>query len=89
MGSLEGMVTSAARPGDEIFLYLIGTEYYVVLQRPGQYAFPSLPAGVYELQASILSSDTTAVMTIISNSNRKTVTIAPDSRTIADTLGVP
>ena len=90
MGSLAGIVTSTAQPGTEILLCLIGTEYYELLAGPGRFTFPSLPAGTYELQASILStSDTMAVIIIISNSNRKTVTIAPDSMTIADTLSVP
>jgi hypothetical protein len=90
MGSLAGTVISIAQPGTEVLLYLIGTEYYVVLPGPGRFTFPALPDGVYELQASILAtSDTLAVVVIISNSNRKTVKIAPDSMTIADTLRVP
>ena len=90
MGSLAGTVTSAAEPGTEILLYLIGTEYYVMLPGPGRFIFPSLPAGTYELQASILAtSDTAAVIIIISNSNRKTVTVAPNNETNTDTLSVP
>jgi hypothetical protein len=89
-GSLTGIVTSIAQPGTEVLLSLIGTEYYVLLPGPGRFIFPSLPAGAYELQASLLSeSDTAATIVIISNSNRKNVLVLPNSETKTDTLGVP
>lgn len=52
-GALEGSVTTSHQ--GTVLIFLCGTGYYILLDKPGPFMFKSLPAGKYRLYSAIVS----------------------------------